>query len=105
MKLRMGLAVAAVLAVVVAGCSSPAASPNPTGESSGAQTRGTVWVADEGAGSLSVVDAQGNELLATITGIPGPHNVQVAPDGSAVWAISGPRRVAVKIDTEDYEVA
>ncbi len=64
---------------------------------------GTVWVADEGGNSLTVIDAATNKVVKTITGIMGPHNVQVAPDGKTVWATSGHENEAVVIDAKDYK--
>ena len=49
---------------------------------------GAVWVANEGSGSLSVIDAGSNRVVATVTGIASPHNVQ-AGDGEAIWVTSG----------------
>ena len=46
---------------------------------------GTVWVANEGSGSLTAIDAGRNEVVTTLTGINGPHNLQVSPDGRNVW--------------------
>jgi YVTN family beta-propeller protein len=40
---------------------------------------GTVWVADEYGNSITVIDAATNEAVTTLTGIEGPHNLQVAP--------------------------
>ena len=66
--------------------------------------QGAVWVADEHGNSLSVIDASTNKVAATLTGIEGPHNLQVAPDGKTVWAVSGHDNLAVKIDAEKYKV-
>ena len=45
---------------------------------------GTIWVANEGADSLTAVDAKSHEVVTVIRGIAGPHNVQVSPDGRTV---------------------
>ena len=91
-------AFAAVL--TVSACSgkpqdSPAASPAATG---------SVWVADEGADSLTVIDAASNTVTATLTGITGPHNVSVSPDGAVVYAVSS-AGVVVAIDPASYRVS
>jgi YVTN family beta-propeller protein len=64
---------------------------------------GSVWVADEGRNSLSVIDAAANSVKMTITGIPGPHNVQADPDGAVVYATSS-AGVVVAIDPATYRV-
>lgn len=64
---------------------------------------GSVWVADEGANSLSVVDAATNSVVMTITGLGAPHNVQVGPGGSIVYATSA-ADVVVAIDPLTYRV-
>ncbi|CCH74730.1 hypothetical protein BN11_4740003 [Nostocoides australiense Ben110] len=38
---------------------------------------GTVWVANEAGNSLTAIDAATNEVVTTVEGIEGPHNVQV----------------------------
>ncbi len=65
---------------------------------------GTVWVANEEEGSLSVIDAATNRVVATLRGIEGPHNVQASPDGLSAWAVSGHDDAAVRVDAETYEV-
>lgn len=50
---------------------------------------GTVWIANEGGGSLTANDAATNRVVTTVTGVEGPHNVQVSPDGASVWTVSG----------------
>ncbi len=66
---------------------------------------GAVWVANEGEGSLSVIDVATNRVVATLAGIEGPHNVQASPDGLSAWAVSGHDDAAVRIDAETYEVS
>jgi YVTN family beta-propeller protein len=58
-----------------------------TGEPVGA-VAGAVWVANEGSGSLTVVDAGSNRVAARLTGVAAPHNVQ-AGNGSTILATSG----------------
>lgn len=44
-----------------------------------------VYVADEGADTVSVIDAASFKKMASIPVGQGPHNVQVWPDGKLVW--------------------
>lgn len=86
-----------VATVILSACSSIA---KPT--SKGPQ--GTVWVADEEGNSITVINAATNKVITTLSGIEGAHNLQVAPDGKTVWAVSGHDALAVMIDTSSYEV-
>lgn len=65
---------------------------------------GSIWVANEKGNSLSVIDAATNAVVTTLTGIEGPHNVQVAPDGRTVWAVSGHDNLAVAVDAQGYSL-
>ena len=49
-----------------------------------------------------LVDAATNRLLTRLTGVEGPHNIQVAPDGRTVWAVSGHDALAVVVDAATY---
>jgi YVTN family beta-propeller protein len=87
----------AALCLAVAGCSEerpPSSAPAPSG---------SVWVADEGRDSLSVIDAATNAVVMTLNGITGPHNVQVGRDGAVVYAVSS-AGVVVAIDPTTYRV-
>ena len=64
---------------------------------------GSVWVADEGRDSLTVIDAAKSSVAMTLTGITAPHNVRVGRDGSVVYAVSS-ARVVVAIDPTTYQV-
>ena len=46
---------------------------------------GKVYVADEEANTVSVIDAASFKKIRSIPVGQGPHNVQVAPDGKLVW--------------------
>lgn len=46
---------------------------------------GKVYVADEGANAVSVIDATSFKKTGSIPVGQGPHNVQVSPDGKWVW--------------------
>lgn len=73
-----------------------------TAISPGNAIQGTIWVADEFGNSITVIDASTNEVITTLTGIEGPHNLQVSPDGETVWAVSGHDSTAVQIDAHTY---
>jgi YVTN family beta-propeller protein len=66
--------------------------------------QGTIWVADEFGNSITVIDASTNEVITILTGIEGPHNLQVSPDGATVWAVSGHDSTAIAIDAQTYEL-
>src|SRR5512139_387039 len=74
----------AVLSAALGGCSATRDQTPPP--PAGPPRSGSVWVADEGADSRSVIDAATNAVAMTVTGIEGPHNVQVVHDGSVVYA-------------------
>ena len=44
-----------------------------------------VYVANEGADTVSVLDAASFKTLASVRVGKAPHNVQVSPDGKVVW--------------------
>ncbi len=88
---RFTLIVAPIAATLVAACSGPPTAP-PTATVK-------LYVADEGSGTISVIDAQRNVHFATIDlseqRATGParfnaHNVQVAPNGASVWVTAVP---------------
>ncbi len=65
---------------------------------------GSIWIANEAGNSLTIVNAETNKAIATLTGIEGPHNVQLSPDSKTVWAVSGHKSLAVAIDTATYKL-
>lgn len=93
------LALVIIGALLIGGGRLPFATPNHDG-----MVNGTVWVANEGGNSLTAIDANTNKVLTTLNGIEGPHNLQVAPDGKSVWAVSGHESLAVMIDATAYQV-
>lgn len=98
-RARRFLAAGALATIWLSGCSgrevhTSTVTPPPSG---------AVWVADEGADSLSVIDAATSAVTATMTDIKGPHNVQVGRDGSVVYATSSAGNV-VAIDPATYRV-
>jgi YVTN family beta-propeller protein len=44
-----------------------------------------VYVANEDADTISVLDAASFQVLATVPVGKAPHNVQVSPDGKTAW--------------------
>lgn len=98
------VAILAAAAVAVVFRSGDGAEPRTAiGEHNG-MVRGTVWVANEDGASLTAIDAARNEVLTTLTGIEGPHNLQASPDGRSVWAVSGHESQAVMIDAADFSL-
>lgn len=98
-----------ILVIALAPTTTQALSPTLTPTSShtshhASNFAGTVWVADEYGNSLTVIDAAQNEVITTLTGIEGPHNIQASSDGKTIWAISGHDSLAVQIDASTYAV-
>ena len=60
---------------------------------------GKVYVADEEANTVSVIDAATFKKIRSIPVGQGPHNVQVAPDGKRVWVTNNgePGKAAAKM--------
>ncbi|GAA0467119.1 hypothetical protein Aca07nite_71490 [Actinoplanes capillaceus] len=83
----------------VSGSSQPAPGPPASG------MPGSVWVANEEGGSLSVIDTATNTVVTTVEGIAEPHNVQVAPDGARVYAVSGHASTVAALDAATYRLA
>ena len=88
-----------LLGLAITGCSSAA-------DQSAEDSRGigSVWVANAAGDSLTVIDATTDEVITTLTGLEGPHNVQVGDDGETVYAVSGGFRMVVAIDAASYSV-
>ena len=97
------ISIAATVAAVgvVASLNRPGPGPGTGATGAGAQV-GTVWVADEYGNSITVIDVATNKPVTTLTGIEGPHNLQVAPDGKSVWVVSGHESMAAMIDAATY---
>jgi DNA-binding beta-propeller fold protein YncE len=101
----VGVAVAAAAVVaIVSTTSSDGGDPGSAVAASphDGMVSGTVWVANEDGASLTAIDAARNEVLTTLTGIEGPHNVQVSPDGRNVWAVSGHESQAIMVDAAGF---
>lgn len=110
MRIRLAVMTAAVaLAAALTACTQGSNSPDDRAQTTTAAEAagsgsGSVWVADEGADSLTVFDASTDAVVATLTGIEGPHNVQVSRDGTSVYAVSGGSARVVAIDSATYAV-
>lgn len=89
-----------VIAVLGPLCGCAGAPPEP----SATPRTGSVWVADEGHDSITVIDVATAAVATTLTGISAPHNVQAARDGAVVYAVSG-AGVVVAIDPLTYRVS
>lgn len=61
-----------------------------------------VYVADEGANTVSIIDAASLKKIGSVAVGLGPHNVQVSPDGRWVWVTNNgePGHVKENIRTE-----
>lgn len=101
---RVGLrtiGAATIVLTVLSGCSGK---PQQATAPAAAPRSGSVWVADEGHDSITVIDAATNAVTMTLTGITAPHNIQVARDGAVVYAVSN-AGVVVAIDPTTYRVS
>lgn len=65
---------------------------------------GTIWVANEGADSLTAIDAGTHAVVTVLHGVAAPHNVQASPDGATVWATTPPRDAVAVIDASTLAV-
>ena len=63
---------------------------------------GKVYIADEGANTVSVMDAASFKKIGSIPVGRGPHNVQVSPDGKWVWVTNNgdPAKASETMPTE-----
>lgn len=84
--------------------SPPSPTTAPTASPAAGGIAGTVWVADEADGTLTAIDATTHEVVATVAGVPAPHNVQTSPDGVTVWAVSGTSSALVALDARTLEL-
>lgn len=75
-----------------------------TGRPASDPVAGSVWIANDGGDSLSVIDAATNSVAVTLTGLQHPHNVQVSLDGAAVYATDTDDRL-VQLDPSTYALA
>lgn len=91
-----------IATVVLSACTGNASQPRASQPKAGVE--GTVWVADEEGNSITVINAATNKVITTLNGIEGAHNLQVAPDGKTVWAVSGHDVLAVMLDASSYKV-
>ena len=107
-RVKAGAGGSIVLLAALAACSSPggegAGSATAGASASASGLRGTVWVAEEGGNSLTAIDAASSTVVTTVSGITEPHNVQVAPDGKHVYAVSGDADTVAELDTATYRL-
>jgi YVTN family beta-propeller protein len=94
-----------VLGAALTACSDSAdvAAVQAQSTTSAPTASGSVWVADEGSDSLTVLDASTYAIRTTVVGLKGPHNVQVGRDGATVYAVSS-NNMVVAIDAATYTV-
>lgn len=103
-KVCFAASVMVLLATSSAGVASPPDHDAHHQPKSAVSRSGLVAVANEGNGSISIVDAMTSAVVTTISGIDGPHNLQITPDGSEVWVTSAPHNVVVAITLADYSL-
>ncbi|MGY1988939.1 YVTN family beta-propeller repeat protein [Mycolicibacterium fortuitum] len=90
--------------LAAAGCSGSQTETAGQSPPESAAATGSVWVADETGNSLTVLDTATNTVATTLTGIQGPHNVQISRDAARAYATSAGTDTVVAIDTGTYEV-
>lgn len=94
------MSVALLVTAMLAACADQTSEqPEPPGS-----VTGSVWVANEGADSLSIIDAATNAVVGTVEGVRAPHNVQLNSDGDIAYTVSGTTDTVVAIDTAEYAV-
>jgi len=62
-----------------------------------------VYTANEGGGTVSVIDADAGKKRATIRGLRAPHNIHLGRDGM-LYLTDGPANQAVKIDPDKLRI-
>src|SRR5436309_15326607 len=62
-----------------------------------------VYTANEGDGTVSVIDADAGKKRATIRGLRAPHNIHLGTDGM-LYVTDGPANRAVKIDPDKLRI-
>ncbi|NDF40086.1 MAG: YncE family protein, partial [Proteobacteria bacterium] len=71
----------------------------------GANGVGTVYVANEGSGSVSVIEHVGNTVLVTVPVGPAPRGVAVTPDGRIAFVANSGNGTVSAIDRDYYQVS
>lgn len=104
MRFRVTIvSVVLLVAGMLAACAEQTGEPNEQDQPLPAVS-GSVWVANEGADSLSVVDAATDAVVMTLEGVKAPHNVQLGSGGDIAYAVSGSTNTVVAIDAAAYAV-
>src|SRR5438034_4695306 len=62
-----------------------------------------VYTANEGDGTVSVIDADAGKKRATIRGLRAPHNIHLGPDGR-LYVTDGPANQAIQIDPDKLRI-
>ena len=93
---RAGMVLAAVAGLAAAGLPVLPA---------GANGVGTVYVANEGSGSVSVIEHVGNTVLVTVPVGPAPRGVAVTPDGRIAFVANSGNGTVSAIDRDYYQVS
>ena len=62
-----------------------------------------VYTANEGDGTVSVIDADAGKKRATIRGLRAPHNIHLGPDGM-LYVTDGPANQAIQIDPDKLRI-
>ncbi len=105
MRAFMMLISVALIALSISACSDEKASTGKgakpgEGKVTLPEVNGVFWVTEEAANSLVALDARTGKILARVTNIPTPHNVEATADGKTVWATSGDSNQAYIIDSK-----
>jgi YVTN family beta-propeller protein len=99
-----GLAALAILGAWALGALTGAEEAGSGSATHDNRVTGTIWVANEAGNSLTAIDAATNKAVTTVTGVQGPHNVQVTPDGTGLWTVSGHDSYAAMLDSESLNL-
>src|SRR6266568_8164657 len=62
-----------------------------------------VYTANEGDGTISVIDADSGKKRANIRGLRAPHNIHLGRDGM-LYLTDGPANQAVKVDPDKLRI-
>lgn len=65
---------------------------------------GTIWITEEGSNSLAGIDARTGKVVAHVTGVGDPHNIQVDPARGTVWSTSSESGAVVGVGVSDLKL-